>query len=85
MHILDMGASTVKCTKKLLRCTKTIKLLVNHLKAVAKCCLNWVYFHGSIYCCVRYSNIEYQDEIFKLVIKNIIQKVVAKSGFGYRF
>ena len=31
----------------------------------SKVLFNWIFFHGALYCCVRYSNIEYQDEIFK--------------------
>ena len=55
----------VKYMEKMLWYTKTIIFLVKRLKVVAKCCLNWIFFHGALYCCVRYSNIEYQDEIFK--------------------
>ena len=27
-------------------------------KMVPKCCLHWIFFHGALYCCVRFSNIE---------------------------
>ena len=36
-------------------------------------------------CCIRFSNIEYQDAILKNIIKHIAQKVMAKFGFGYIF
>ena len=42
------------------------------------------FFHGTLYCCVRYSNIEYQDEIFKTIIKSTAQKVMANYCFGHR-
>ena len=54
------GASTIKNLKQILRYIKTIKFLFKHLKVVPKCCLK--FFHGTFYCCVRYSNIEYEDE-----------------------
>ena len=38
---------------------------------VEKCCFN---FHDALYCCVKYSNVECQDEIFKLLIKSNVQK-----------
>ena len=68
--------------EKVLRYTKTNNFLVKHLKVVAKCCLNWVFvFLGALNCCLRYSNIEYWDEIFKI----ISSKEMTKSGFGHRF
>ena len=51
---------------KLLRYTKTIIFLVKCLKVVAKCCLNGILFHGTFYCCLKYS---------KPIIKIIAQKV----------
>ena len=60
--------------EKLLRYTKIIIFLVKHLKVVAKHFLNWIYFHGTLYCCARYSNIEYQDEIFKNVSLKVLLK-----------
>ena len=52
--------------EKVLQYTTTMMFLVKLLKSSSKS----VFFHfktiyGSLYCCVRYSNIEYQDEIFK--------------------
>ena len=41
--------------------------------------------HGAPYCCVKYSNIEYQDDLQKLPLKSISQKVMTKSNFGNRF
>ena len=58
--------------------------LVKCLKAIAKCCLNWFFFfsfHSALHCCVRYSTIEYQDEIFKSITK----KVMADPGYECRF
>lgn len=40
----------------MLQYTKIISFLVKHLKEVAKCCLERVFFHGDLYCCVRYFN-----------------------------
>ena len=54
----------VKYTKKMFRYTK-IKILVKCLKIIELCCLNWVFLHSAVYCGVRYSNIEHQDEIYK--------------------
>ena len=65
--------------------TKTMIVLVKHLKIIAKCCLKCMFFLGALYCCVRYSSIKYQDEILQLIIKSIIQKVIAKSSFKRRF
>ena len=41
-----------------------------------------VFFHGALYCCLRYSNVKMK--ILKLITKSIAQKVVAKFGFGRR-
>ena len=43
------------------------------------------FFHDALYCCVRYSNIKYQDESLKFMIKCIASKTMAKYGFGRRF
>ena len=51
--------------KKKVQCTKTIIFLVKRLKVIAKCCLNWIFFHDTLYCCVTYSIMQYQDDIFK--------------------
>ena len=63
-NISDAGAFTVKWTKKMLRYTKTIVFWVKDLNVVAKCNSNWVSFHHDLCCCVEYSNIENQVEIF---------------------
>ena len=57
MKLTLMGASMVKWTKKMLLYLKTI--------VVANCCLNSIIFHGDLYCCAKYSNVEYKDETFK--------------------
>ena len=57
-------ASMVKCTKKMLPYAISIKVLVKCLKVEAKCCSNWIFFHGDLYYHAKYSNIEHQD-IFK--------------------
>ena len=59
-----MGASIVKWTKKVLRYTKTVNVLVKGLKVVAKRCFNWIYFHDDLCCCVEYSKVEHQVENF---------------------
>ena len=48
----------VKWTKKMLRFTKTIIILVKGLQVVANHCLNWFSFHDDLCCCVEYSNVE---------------------------
>ena len=50
-------------------------------KVIAKCCLKCNFFHGALYCCVRYLNIEYQNVFFK----STTQKVIAKSSVGCKF
>ena len=67
----------------MLHYTETIRFLVKHLKVEPKDCLNWICFifyylflHGTLYRCVRYLNVEYQDEIFKHIIKCTTQKVI---------
>ena len=62
--IVHEGASMVKWTQKMLRYTKTIKFMVKGLKVVAKRYLNWISFHNDLCCCVEYSNVENQVEIF---------------------
>ena len=57
-------ASMVKWTKKVLCYTKTIIFLVKGLKVVAKSYLNWIFFYDDLYCCVKYSTVEYRVEIF---------------------
>ena len=52
----------VKWTKIVLRYSETIIYLIKGLKVVAKPYLNWN--HDDLYCCVKYSNVEYQVEIF---------------------
>ena len=58
------GASMIKWTKKVLRYTKTIIFGIKSLKVVAKCCFNWISYHDDLCCCVEYSTVEYQVEIF---------------------
>jgi hypothetical protein len=65
---MPKGASIVKYTEKGFWCIQIIIVLVKRLKVVAKCCLNWIFFHGALYCCVRYSTIEYQHKIFKIYL-----------------
>ena len=68
-----LGASMVKWTKKNV-CWNTkfmgffLKKNVFCVKVsilVAQCCLNWILFHDDLYCCVKYSNVAYQVEIFR--------------------
>ena len=54
------GANMVEWTRKMLRYTKTIIFGVKGLKAVAKCCLNWISFHDDL-CCVVMSLCEGVD------------------------
>ena len=55
----------VKYTETILQYTKSMIFFGKRLKVVAKCCLDLIFLHGVLYCYARYSNIEYQDEIFK--------------------
>ena len=59
------GASTIKYIEKMLQYIKTINLLVKSLKIIEKFFLIGISFHDALYCYVRYSNIEHQDEISK--------------------
>ena len=43
------------------------------------------FFHGNLYCCARYSNINNKTRYSKLIIKSDAQKVMARYGFGSRF
>ena len=48
----------------MLQYTKTISFLVKGLKVVAKHYLNWHFSYDDLYCCVKYSNVDYQVESF---------------------
>ena len=63
--LLYVGASIINLTKIMLWFPKAIIFLVLHLEVVAKCCPNLILFHDDLYCCNKYSNVAYQDEIFK--------------------
>ena len=40
--------------------------MVKHLKVVEKrCCLNWIFLSMILIFLIKYSNIEYQDDILK--------------------
>ena len=69
-----VGANMVEWTKIVLCYTKTIYLLVKGPKVVAKCSLNWISFHDDLYCCVRYSIVDYQVEIFKTCHQRVMLK-----------
>ena len=58
--------------------------MVQRLKSGSKVLFIWI-FYGALYCCVRYSNIEYQHEFFNTMINSITQVVMAETGFGRRF
>ena len=65
----ELGASMVKWTKIVHWYIKTMYIWVKGLKVVAICKgLNWIFiirFQDDLYCCVKYSNVELQVEIFK--------------------
>ena len=76
----------VKCTKTCFGILKTIIFLVKCLKVLANHSLNWFVFHGNLYCRVEYSNIKYQDEIFKThIFESDAHKQKVKYGFGRKF
>ena len=54
-------------------------------KSSSKVFFYWTLFHVDLYCCVKYSSVEYQDEIFKRIIKSNVQKQMLKFGFGRKF
>ena len=60
-----MGASMVKWTKIVLRCTKTIGFFGQRPKSSAKVSFKldfyFLFLHDDLYCCVKYSNVEYQS------------------------
>ena len=72
--------TTVKYTGKVFQYTKSINFMVKCLKTIAKCLLLLLLlFHGTLYYCVRYSNINYEMRSSKLFIKSIPQKVMARG------
>ena len=73
---LEQGRSSIQ--KK---CFSILKPYIFMVKLVAKCYLNWNFFSQQPFYCVRFSNIEYRDEIFKAIIKSDGQKVMAKYSF----
>ena len=54
-----------KYMEKMFHYTKTINCLGQTTKSSSKVLFKLDFFHGVLYCCVRYSNIKCQDEIFK--------------------
>ena len=58
-------------------------IIVKGLKVVAKGYLSWIFlfFIDDLYCCVEYSNVKYQAEIFN----SKHQKQMIEYGFGHRF
>ena len=69
----------VKWTKKVPWYTKTIIFLVKGLRVVETYSLNWISFHGDVCCCVEYSNVENQVEIFNVIIKSDAKKKIPTS------
>ena len=68
---MSIGSKGGEVYKKnaMVGCSKTITFWVKHLKLVATCCLNWDFFHSALYCCVRYRNTKFQDEIQNLSLE----------------
>ena len=64
---------------------RTIFFWVKGLIVVARHCLNWISFHGDLSCCVEYSNVENQVEIFNTYHYSDAQKQMVECGFGRRF
>jgi hypothetical protein len=54
--------------------TKTIIFLVKGLEVVAIHYLSWISFHDDLCCCVAYSNVENQVEIFNLLSLKVMLK-----------
>ena len=62
---MDVGASMVKWTNKVLKYNKNqIFWGVKGLKVVAKRCLHWISFHDDLCWCVVYSIVVKEVEIF---------------------
>ena len=62
--IQEWGASTVMYMKNMFQYTKTIIFWVKRLK-YQQVLFELDCFHGALYCCARYSIVQYQDVIFK--------------------
>ena len=60
-----MGASMVNYIEKVFQYTKNHNFLGETPKSSSKVLFKLEFFHAILYCCVRYSIIKYQDEIFK--------------------
>ena len=80
--LASWGASMVKCTKKVLRYTKTTQCFGHMPKRSSKLLFELDFFHGNLYCCVKSSNIECQNEIFKTYHGKWYSKEMAKFGTG---
>jgi len=43
------------------------------------------FFHDALYYCVKHSNIDYEDEIYKILSsKAMLKRKMAKSRFGHK-
>jgi hypothetical protein len=63
---IGVGSKHGQVYGKVLQYTKTIMFLVKRLKVVAKCYLNWIFFHATLSFCVKYSNTKHLYEIFEI-------------------
>ena len=63
---------------------KTIVFLVKCLTLFKLIYLCVVFVHTGLYCCAKHSNLEYQDRVSILIIKNNA-KIMAIFGFGHKF
>lgn len=80
------GCEYGKVDQKNAHVYKIHRFMVKCLKVlVTKCCKTWDFFHDDLYNCVRYSNVEYQDELFKTYQLRYCSKVMSDCGFGCRF
>ena len=64
------GCKHGKVDQEVLMYIKAIYIFVKHLKVVAKCCLIYFffYFHDDLFYFFKYSNVEYQVDIFKTCV-----------------
>ena len=78
------GASTVKYTEK---CSNVLKIffLGQTPKSSSKILFQWNLFSWCPLFVVKYSNLEYQNQIFKLSIKNTTQDIMAKYSLNVDF
>jgi hypothetical protein len=75
----------VKWTILVLKDTIAIFVFVQRPKDNSKVLFKLEFFDYDLYCCVEYSNVEYQVEIFKLIMKIDAQNHMIEYDFEHKF